>query len=340
MRIAWACLNYDIENTMLLFSTVKPSSLPLKADSWYAMHHQEDLVEVCLSWCRGDDAVDLVSLLDRNAWHSAYAALCSVCHAVDHWYCHMREGMAANRDPRTELASCPNDPMDVSHIGHNLNLMGDLLLDFVNSNYETIFNWYCCWQTAASALSAMLRSSRTSGICWAAHWQQLHWLHLWDFVRISVPWSNMDPAMSSRVFFLVTVSCFLTPRIRLEIASTWKMVWVLRSSSPSVALRIDAKTLRSNVWGLHFVSQSMGNSISSCCGTFVLLWCVHQLQLAPNSLEQPSMLLMVDIQQKYSLLRVLLWLRYLEWGVHCCFWNQKMTIGWNYTVTKVCLLEH
>jgi hypothetical protein len=118
------------------------------------------------------------------------------------------------------------------------------------------------------------------------------------------------------------------------------MVWVLRSSSPSVALRIDAKTLRSNVWGLHFVSQSMGNSISSCCGTFVLLWCVHQLQLAPNSLEQPSMLLMVDIQQKYSLLMVLLWLRYLEWGVHCCFWNQKLTIGWNYTVTKVCLLEH
>jgi hypothetical protein len=93
------------------------------------MNHQEDLVEVCLSLCRGDDGVDLMSLLDRNTWQAAYAALCSVCHAVHHWYCHMREGKAAKRDPRTELASCPNDPIAVSHI-EQFEIDGGLALGF------------------------------------------------------------------------------------------------------------------------------------------------------------------------------------------------------------------
>ena len=44
--------------------------------------------------------------------------------------------------------------------GNNSNLMADLLLDIVNSEYAAIFNWLCWWQMAASAIFAKPRSAR------------------------------------------------------------------------------------------------------------------------------------------------------------------------------------
>jgi len=137
---AWAWLNVDIENAMLLLSTAWPTCAPRYADSLDALNHQGDLVEVCLSLCRGDDVFDLLSLHDTDTWRSSYADLCSLCNAVDHLYCYMREGKAAKRDPRTVLPSCPMDPMVRRYIGNNSNLMADLLLDIVNSEYAAIFN--------------------------------------------------------------------------------------------------------------------------------------------------------------------------------------------------------
>jgi hypothetical protein len=78
-----------------------------------------------------DDMLNLTGMRD---------ALCSLCNAVDHLYCYMREGKAAKQDPRTVFSSCPMNPIVRSHIGNNSNLMGHLLLDIVNSEYETIFN--------------------------------------------------------------------------------------------------------------------------------------------------------------------------------------------------------
>jgi len=53
-------------------------------------------------------------------------------------------------------------------------------------------------------------------------------------------------------------------------AKTGILAWVLCSSSPPTALRIDAKAVRTHVRGLHFVSNSMLDSMSSHLGTFVL----------------------------------------------------------------------
>ena len=105
---AWAWFNVDVENAMLQLSTVWPTCTSRYADSWDALNHQGDLVEVCLSLCRGDDAFDLLSLYDRDSWRSAYADLCSLCDAVDHLYCYMREGCQARSTHRAPVL--PHEP--------------------------------------------------------------------------------------------------------------------------------------------------------------------------------------------------------------------------------------
>ena len=180
----------------------------------------------------------------------------------------------------------------------------------------------------------------TSCICCVAHWKHQHWRNWWDLWGFQILWSKMVPAISSRALHLAAVSCLKSPKIRHELASTWTMVLVMHSSSPSVALRIDAKLVRVNVWGLHIVSWTKGNSISSCWGTCVFRWCLYQFQMSPNIVLQHSMLLTVEFHEKYGCLWQFLCWRYLEWSVHCFFWNLMMIVGASFTPGPTCMCHN
>jgi hypothetical protein len=135
---AWAWLNVVVENAMLQLKTVRPTCAPLYADSWVVWNHRGDVVEVCLSLCRGDDAYDVLSLYDRGIWRSANADLCTLCNAVDDLYCYMSEGKAAKRDPRTVLRLAPRTRLFEAILGTSRSCWR-ICCWTLNSEHETIF---------------------------------------------------------------------------------------------------------------------------------------------------------------------------------------------------------